>query len=132
MKLLTATNRTQGYRANDFDWCIKGELVHIGDVCAADREDPDGRCGCGRSFAGLNSHQATTTAMIRDVPGFTVADFVEALRSSLDQQGWDPSDAAREAAALCRLAGRFPAGTVLERRLDRIAVRRYLKVPGGT
>jgi hypothetical protein len=53
LKLLTATNVTQGYRDNDFHWCVEGELVHIGVVCASDRGDADGNCGCGRSFAGL-------------------------------------------------------------------------------
>src|SRR5579862_8855950 len=53
MKILTATSRTQGQRNSDFNWCIEGELVHFGLVCAADQDDPDGGCGCGRAFAGL-------------------------------------------------------------------------------
>jgi hypothetical protein len=36
LKLLTATNAGQGLRDNDFDWCVEGELVHIGMVCARD------------------------------------------------------------------------------------------------
>ena len=129
MKLLTATNLTQGYRDNDFDWCIEGELVHIGLVCAKDRADPDGGCGCGRAFGGLNSHFATTTAIIREVTGFAAPDYTEAIRSSLDQQGWDPSNAIHEAAALSCLAERWPAGTILERRLDQIAVRDIIRQP---
>ncbi|WP_457008536.1 DUF7715 family protein [Geodermatophilus sp. SYSU D00965] len=27
----------------------------------------DGGCGCGRSFSGMNSHRATTTAVVREV-----------------------------------------------------------------
>lgn len=123
MRLLTATGLTQGRRSNDFDWCVEGELVRFGLVCATDRFDPDGGCGCGRAFAGLNSHRATTTAMIRDIPGFGVADYVEAIRSSLDQQGWDPATAEDEAAELLGLASVWPTGTVLERRLDLIATR---------
>jgi hypothetical protein len=129
VKLLTATNLSQGYRDNDFDFCVEGELVHIDPPCAKDRRDPDGPCGCGRSFGGLNSHYATTTAMIRDLDGFTEADYVEALRSSLDQQGWDSSQAVHEAAALYCLAQHWPAGTVLERRLDQIAARRSIRQP---
>ena len=129
MKLLTATSLSQGYRENDFDFCVEGELVHIDSPCARDKHDPDGPCGCGRSFGGLNSHYATTTAMIRDLDGFTPADYVEALRSSLEQQGWDSTQAVHEAAALYTLAQHWPAGTVLERRLDQIAARRSIRQP---
>lgn len=129
MKLLTATDVTQGYRDNDFDWCVEGELVHIGVVCERDRDDPDGGCGCGRAFAGLNSHRATTTAMIRELPGFTQEDYVEAIRSSLQQQGYDSSHAEHEAAELWCLVRGWPAGTIVERRLDEIVVREFVE-PG--
>ncbi|TDD76132.1 hypothetical protein E1293_27420 [Actinomadura darangshiensis] len=127
LKLLTATNSSQGIRDNDFDWCVEGELVHIGMVCARDRDDPDGGCGCGRSFAGLNSHRATTTAMVRDVPGFTEADYVLAIRSSLEQQGCDPSFAEHEAALLRCLVRDWPVGVIVERRLDEIVVRQVVQ-----
>ena len=39
-----------------------------------------------RSFAGLNSHRATTTAEVREVD-LTEADVVDAVRSSLDAAG---------------------------------------------
>ncbi len=109
MKVLTATAVTQGRRGNDFDYCVEGELVHIDKVCAADRDDPDGRC-------------ATTTAMIRGVE-FGRDDYVQALRSSLDEQGWDSANTAAEADGLLRLASAFPLGAVLERRLSRVALR---------
>ncbi|TMR29169.1 DUF7715 family protein [Actinomadura geliboluensis] len=127
LKLLTATNAGQGLRDNDFDWCVEGELVHIGLVCARDRGDPDGGCGCGRSFAGLNSHRATTTAMVRDVPGFTEDDYVMAIRSSLEQQGCDPSFAEHEAALLRCLVRDWPVGVIVERRLDEIVVRQVVQ-----
>jgi len=130
MKVLTATSRTQGQRSNDFHWCIEGELVHFGMVCAADRTDPDGGCGCGRAFAGLNSHRATTTAMIREIEGFTRGDYIEAIRSSLSQQGWDPATAQDEADELIGLIRDWPAGAVAERRLDRVAVRMVTTPPG--
>ncbi len=126
MKVLTATVATQGYRGNDFDFCVEGELVHIGEVCAKDRDDPDGGCGCGRSFGGLNSHRATTTAMIREID-FSRGDYVEALRSSLDQQGWDPAAAPDEADSLLYLADILPLGAVVERRLSNIAVREQVQ-----
>ena len=66
MKVLVATSQTQGQRENDFNFCVEGELVTVGLVCATDRYDPDGGCGCGRAFAGLNSHRATTTAKVKE------------------------------------------------------------------
>lgn len=129
MKMLTATSRTQGQRANDFHWCIEGELVHFGMVCAADLEDPDGGCGCGRAFAGLNSHRATTTAMVRDIPGFSREDYVEAIRSSLSQQGWDPGTAEEEADELMAIVSDWPVGAVAERRLYAVAVRMVTAPP---
>jgi hypothetical protein len=127
LKLLTATNTGQGLRDNDFDWCVEGELVHIGMVCARDRDDPDGGCGCGRSFAGLNSHRATTTAMVREIPGFTEDDYVLAIRSSLEQQGCDPAFAEHEAALLRCLVRDWPVGVIVERRLDEIVVRQVVQ-----
>ncbi|MGC7094854.1 DUF7715 family protein [Amycolatopsis lurida] len=123
MKLLVATSVTQGSRGNDFSYCVDGELVWVGLVCSEDQADPDGGCGCGRAFSGMNSHRAGTTAMVVERPGFTEADYTEAIRSSLDQQGF-PADIAGElAASLLRLAAHYPAGTVVERRLDDIFPR---------
>jgi hypothetical protein len=127
LKLLTATNETQGFRDNDFALCVEGELVHIGVVCSRDEGDPDGGCGCGRSFAGLNSHLATTTAMVREIPGFTDDDYVLAIRSSLEQQGCDPSFAEHEAALLRILVRDWPVGAIVERRLDEIVVRQVVQ-----
>jgi hypothetical protein len=122
MKVLVATVETQGHRANDFSYCIEDELVTVGLVCATDRRNADGGCGCGRAFSGLNSHRATTTAKVKDVD-LTEEDYVEALRSSLAQQGWPTSDVGELAAWLAQLVSGWPAGTVVERRLDDIAVR---------
>ena len=127
MKILTATSRTQGQRASDFNWCIEGELVTaFSMVCDRDRaEGPDGGCGCGRSFSGLNSHKGTTTAMVRDIDGFAFEDLLEAVRSCRGQSGWDDSAELAEAVAarLAELAAEHPAGTILERRLDDVLVR---------
>ena len=122
MNILVASGRTQGERDNDFFWCVEGELVRFGVVCRTDRENPDGGCGCGRAFAGLNSHRATTTAEVRPTR-LTRADVVEALRSSLEQQGWDWRKAPEEADWLLALAASWPVGTVLERRLDEVRAR---------
>lgn len=124
MKVLVATARTQGARDNDYNWCVEGELVRIGEVCALDRAEPDGGCGCGRGFGGLNSHRATTTARVADTP-LAREEYVEAIRSSLQQQGWDPCACCSvdEADALAALVGDWPVGTVVERRLDELVVR---------
>jgi len=130
MKLLTATTTGQGQRRNDYCWTVEGELVYLGLICGRDeREGPDGGCGCGRGFGGLNSHRATTTAMVRDVEDFTLAMYAEALRSYLEQAGWAElmEDAAglalQEAAEMAELADRYPAGTILERRLEEVCER---------
>lgn len=127
MKLLTATSRTQGQRDSDFTYCVEGELVIVVDmICERDREDPDGGCGCGRSFAGLNSSKATTTALVADLD-FSREDAAEAIRSSLEQSGWlsyfdqaDLDDVIEEA---LDLAAEFEVGDVVERRLDEVNVR---------
>jgi hypothetical protein len=133
MKLLTATTTTQGQRRSDFTFAIEGELVRLGEICDRDwTNGPDGGCGCGRAFGGLNSHKATTTVMVRDVDGFSFEDYAEAFRSYWKQAGWaslatSPADADREAeglaAELAEIAVRYPVGTVLERRLDEICER---------
>ena len=122
MKVLVATSDTQGQRGNDFSYCIEGELVTVGLVCAADEENPDGGCGCGRAFAGLNSHKATTTAKVKDVE-LSEEDYVEALRSSLAQQGWPTEDVGELAAWLVQLVSTWSTGSVIERRLDDIFIR---------
>ncbi|PTR36652.1 hypothetical protein C8K38_12345 [Rhodococcus sp. OK611] len=123
MRGLVATARTQGQRDNDFDFCVEGELVWIGLVCARDEADPDGGCGCGRAFSGLNSHRATTTARVAELAGFTGDDYVEALRSGLAQAGWPPNLAGELAGDMLAIAAHWPAGTVIERRLDRFQAR---------
>ena len=110
MEVLVATSDTQGARENDFNFCIEGELVTVGLVCAADEQDPDGGCGCGQAFAGLNSHRATTTAKVKEVD-LSEDDYVEALRSSL-AQGWPTEDVAELAAWLAQLVSTWPTRAV--------------------
>jgi hypothetical protein len=125
MKILTATSQTQGQRASDFHWCTEGEVVTpVRVICDRDRElGPDGGCGCARSFAGLNSHKATTTAMVRDIDGYTLEDLAEAVRSYREQAGWNHDQAEAEAAQIAETAAGYDAGTILELRLDDIAAR---------
>jgi hypothetical protein len=122
VKILTATATTQGRRSGDFNYCVEGELVWIGLVCATDRGNPDGGCGCGRAFGGMTSHRATTTAMIRDV-ATDRRRYVDALRASLGAQGWPIASAEGLADGLIQLVGDWPVGAVVERRLDTVSVR---------
>ena len=123
MKVLVATAKTQGRRKGDFHWCVEGELVWIAEPCARDKADPENGCGCGRAFAGLSSHRATTTAQVAELAELTPADYAEAIRSSLTEQGWDGSIAEELAAEQAKLAHGWPLGTVVERRLDEFVPR---------
>lgn len=124
MKVLVATASTQGARPNDYCWTVEGELVRVDEVCRTDLEDPDGGCGCGRGFAGLASHHATTTARVAEVD-LGVEEYAEAIRSSLEAQGYEPDGALvrEEAEVLRTIAAALVVGTVLERRLWNLHVR---------
>lgn len=124
MKVLVATSRTQGARDNDYHWCVDGELVRMGEVCECDQGDPDGGCGCGRGFAGLNSHRATTTALVAEI-SLSWEHYYEAWTSSLREESGESCGccAMYEAEDLARLVRELPVGTVLERRLDHLMVR---------
>ncbi|AZZ82540.1 MULTISPECIES: DUF7715 family protein [Gordonia] len=80
MKVLTATS-SGATREDDFCHAVEGEIVLPSVVC-------DSRtCGCDRAFGGLNSHQATTTIMVRDLD-LTVEDLVAAAFGYLESAGW--------------------------------------------
>ncbi len=66
--------------------------------------------------------------MVVDTP-LSRAEYVEAVRSSLQQQGWDPCacGSVDEADAVAALVGDWPVGTVVERRLEELVVR---EMPG--
>jgi hypothetical protein len=124
MKLLTATGRTQGDRDNDFTFCVEGELVMVtAFVCETDRRDPDGGCGCGRAFVGLNSGKATTTALVSDLD-FTPEDAAEAIRSALQRSKLVSADEIPGIIEdVLELADAFPVGTVVEQRLGDVRSR---------
>jgi hypothetical protein len=125
MKLLTATTTGQGARENDFDWTVEGELVWLGFVCATDLKDPDGGCGCGRSFSGLSSHRATTTAQVRDLP-LSVDDVIAALAGYYESAGYGafpPSELAEEVDDVLAIVAAWDEGAIIERRLDELQQR---------
>ena len=134
MRILVATSLTNGDIPGDYNHCVDGELVYMQEPCASasDIRDPDGPCGCGRGFAGTNSHHATSTAMVVDSP-LSAGEVDEAVRSSLEAGGWlDPTfctpDLARAMVRelvddMQRVACNFDSGTVVRRR-----VNQYFKV----
>lgn len=125
MKILTATATGQGARKNDFNWAVEGELVLIQPPCATDERDPDGGCGCGRAFAGISSHRATTTAQVRDLP-LSYADVTEAIGGYLDSAGYGRPPRAMLAKIvddMLDLVADWEVGEIVERRLDLIRLR---------
>lgn len=122
MKVLVATRETQGQRSNDFAFCNDGELVVITGPCDRDAGNPDGICGCARSFFGINSHRATTTAKVVDVD-LSEDDYFDAVRTSLEERGWSIDDAEDLADWLLCLADSFPVGAIVEHRLYDIRQR---------
>lgn len=121
MRVLVATEATQGVRDDDYSWATPGELVMFGAVCARDLRGTGTSCGCGRAFAGLHSDRATTTAEVAEWP-FSLDDLVLAVRDSLDKGGWlGVGESQPEADELVNetviqvllVADRYPAGTVI-------------------
>jgi hypothetical protein len=117
MRILVATRETQGWRSDDYNFCIEGELVWIQQPCGRDLRDPDGPCGCGRGFAGAASHRATSTAMVV-ASDMTRQELVLAFKTSLADGGWPAEWAEDVTKENLAIAARWPAGTVVERRLD--------------
>ena len=131
MKLLTATRTGQGERPGDFSYAVEGELVILGLVCATDRNNPDGGCGCGRAFSGLSSKKATTTALVRDLD-LSVDDVRLAVGGYYAAGGMGPDElgdkdfadlVAETVDEIVELAPLLPAEAVVGRRLNDLIVR---------
>lgn len=122
MNILVSTEQTQGQRENDFCFTHDGEPLRIhGFEC--DGEGIDGPCGCRRSFVGMQSQLATTTALVIKSP-LSVHVLRKQVRKNLADGGWlknTPTHKAdawveAETEAITSTANRFREGTVLERR----------------
>lgn len=130
MKVLTATS---GSRPGDFTWTVVSEPVRVPEECDSDRAAKelgvDG-CGCSRAFGGLSSMQATTTAIIRDLP-LTRDDLFSALHGALQAAGFveevleveDVLEIEEELDWLLQLAADAEVGTVFERDYDEVRIR---------
>lgn len=121
MKVLIATQQTQGSQRGDYAWTLDGELVTVGSIECANAD----QCGCARGFCGLGTSRATTTAIVADLPLMTDADVRGAVRDWLERDGWvelmedDPQtlddvidDYVADIYNVCRW---FPVGTVVRR-----------------
>jgi len=132
MRVLTATNQTQGWRANDFCWTVEGELV-IFTPLECGRGSIDDDCGCRRSMAGLVSHRATTTIKVIDREELDPDTYFMLISDGLRDQGYVPKELVgnpnvnewlREVTdELMSIADAFDVTTVLERRGDLVNVR---------
>ncbi len=128
MKVFVATTETQGQRKNDFSFVKEGELVTFGFEC--DGEDVDGSCGCRRCMSGVETHKATTTFKVANLP-LSKEEYTERIIQSGRDGGWvkdpDSEGVARfkeTAEELLTLAEGFPLGVVLEKRGNGIQARR--------
>lgn len=126
MKVLVATDRTQGDVAGDYTYCVPGEILWITMVCDTDRLYPESGCGCGRGFGGLISHRATTTAEVAE-RDFIEEDLRLAIRTSLTDQGWLHADLSPQQAAafveevaedVRAIAEPLPVGSIVRRNVD--------------
>lgn len=131
MRVLVATEETRGERESDYGWTVEGELVWVQEPCATDLRRLPNACGCGRGFAGLASHRATSTAKVVDV-ALTASEYVEAIRVSITDGGWPGSWAEGIAGDLIRFASRWEVGSILERDIWVFTARRGRLRSGGT
>lgn len=132
MKVLVATVETQGERPGDYHHAIDGELVWVQEPCATDLRRMPNACGCGRGFAGLASHRATTTARVAELPELTRDDYVTAIRTSIGDGGWPRDWADGIAQGLVEFAAEWETGTVIERDIWVFDARRGQVLTGGT
>ncbi len=116
MKILVATEETQGQRESDFFWTDPGEIVCFTHECDRDRDDPDGPCGCRRSMSGVKTKKGTSTVKVveLDVTQEGLADMIGDSRRPMDES---------QAKKLLELAARYEVGTILEKRGDVFRVR---------
>lgn len=128
MKVLVATTVAQGARSTDVMRCVDGELVYMTEACPVSRRRPYGPCDCGITFRGMTSDEVTTTAVVRAVPGLDLGTYVDCLDATHRFKRANGCtcefDAVGEAWNLTAIAGLFTEGTVVERLVDRVVVRR--------
>jgi hypothetical protein len=80
MKVLIATAESQGQAANDYCWTVEDELVRLVDC-------PDDLCRCS-AFGGIESHKASTTALVVERADLDPSTLVQVFRQDLENQGY--------------------------------------------
>jgi hypothetical protein len=119
MRVLVATNLTQGSQPGDYAGTVEGELVTpVAAECCSPRT-----CGCGRGFPGLASSRATTTAMVVDRPELDADDVRDAIEESLERGGWldhlddDEIEELLDEHMICieTVCSAFPIGSIVSR-----------------
>ena len=118
MKILVSTTETQGAEEGDFFWGTVGEIVQFPTfVCHA----YPSACGCDRAWSGIDSSQATTSAIVAEID-LTRGEVVRLLQEALVRSGWvnedsDPDEslawARQNASEVLAVADRYEVGTVL-------------------
>jgi hypothetical protein len=126
MKVLVATKKTQGFRNNDFSWTDEGEYLGFSFEC--DGATADDACGCARSFSGLGTHKATTTAIVEDKTGISENTFIGIYRLSMVRAGFvAPGENAPwvrdHVRSILEIASRYAVGTIVEKRGESIGTR---------
>lgn len=120
MKVLTATRDTQGHVEGDYAFTVEGELVTpLAVECSAGPS-----CGCDRGFPGLASSRATSTAKVVDLRHITTERLRQAVRDSVQRDGWAQCLSPWELEAMVedhvlsirKVCRSFPAGAVVRRR----------------
>jgi hypothetical protein len=124
MKVLVATSRTQGARADDFNECVDGELVWTPEPCDYGRRRGGRWARCARGFLGMSSNNGTTTAKVEDLPWLTPEKYVTAMRSCFAMAGMPVDLADGIAREHADFAATWPTGVILQRDVDLFTERR--------
>lgn len=118
MKVLVATEKTQGKRRNDFCFVPEGEIVIFGAQCTG--EAVDGKCGCRRSMTGVKCGKATTTMQVveREI---TPMSLKEMIIRHMQKAGYGSGNnilafADEVVSDLSGVVENFPLNSVLEKR----------------
>lgn len=125
MRVIVATEASQGEKPGDYCHTLEGELVALPWM-----DCPEAACGCGRGFRGLSSHRATTTARVVNRPELTPGTYRQILLDDAVSNGFGPVDDELlaliddEVRWLRHVADELPLGSIIERRRGLTRVRR--------
>ena len=118
MKVIVATSSQHPADSPAARSTVDGEVVMF-PVAPCDCTD----CECSRGFVGVASSGATSTALVVNLPGMTLARLREALFDSLNRGGWLDLLSAAEAdevvdgqiSLIRRICRTYPTGTLIRR-----------------